>query len=128
MNDLNFNKGDIFWNIKKNQHPIIFLEWIDKPLTFKACILSTENVKGNIKMEDSHFFLKDYTGKDYTIINKPSYLIKDYSFKKDVDWLKSPIRAGKLTDIGIRYVEKNIVPIDLTYSVEHISWISKNLP
>ncbi|UFK97749.1 hypothetical protein [Kaistella faecalis] len=127
MKDLKFYKGDIFWNIRRDQHPIIFLEWIDKPLTFKACILSKEPLVGNIKMEDSHFFLRDNSGKDYTIVNKPSYLIKDYSFKKEVDWLKSPIRAGKLTDTGVRYVEENIVPVDLTYSDEHISLISKNL-
>ncbi|WP_100075668.1 hypothetical protein [Chryseobacterium camelliae] len=123
---LKFTKGDIFWNAKKNQHPIIFLEWIDEPETFKACIISKENIAGNIKMEDNHFFIKDSFGRDFAIVNKPSYLISDYSFKKEAEWLKAPIRSGKLTDKGIKFVEDNLTLVNLTYSNEHISIIAKS--
>ncbi|MDQ1855792.1 hypothetical protein [Chryseobacterium sp. WLY505] len=123
---LKFTKGDIFWNTKKNQHPIIFLEWINEPETFKACIISKENIAGNIKMEDDHFFIKDNLGKDYAIINKPSYLISDYTFKKEIEWLESPIRVGKLTSKGIRYVEDNMTTVNLIYSDQHISIIAKS--
>lgn len=85
---MNFNKGDIFWNKQKSQHPIIFLEWIDEPNIFKAFIISTEKIATNLIMSDNHFFMKDNSGKDFTIINKPSYLILDYFFKKEIEWLK----------------------------------------
>ncbi|WP_343659636.1 hypothetical protein [Chryseobacterium sp.] len=94
--------------------------------TFKACIISKENIAGNIKMEDDHFFIKDNLGKDYAIINKPSYLISDYTFKKEIEWLESPIRVGKLTSKGIRYVEDNITTVNLIYSDQHISIIAKS--
>ncbi len=76
-------------------------------------------------MKDDHFF-KDNSGKDYAIVNKPSYLVSDYSFKKKIEWLKNPVRSGKLTSKGIEFVEDNLTAISLTYSNEHISNIVKS--
>ncbi|WP_185949170.1 hypothetical protein, partial [Elizabethkingia anophelis] len=93
--------------------------------TFKACIISSKRIGDNPMMENNHFYKKDDSGKDYSIINKPSYLVVNHSFKKETNWLKEPIRSGKLTELGVKFVEDNIKPVELSYSNKHISKIKK---
>jgi len=53
-------KGEIYTahNKQDHPHPIIFLEWIDRVI-FKGCIISHEPGKGNIPMQQEHFFIDD---------------------------------------------------------------------
>ncbi len=117
---MNFEKGDIFLNKDSGQHPIIFIEWIEKFETFKGYIISSMKVGSNLLMEDDHFCKEDDLGKKYTIVNKPSYLIIDHAFKKKMEWLKDVNKSGKLTELGIEFVEKYEKDIEPLYSNKHI--------
>jgi ribosomal small subunit protein bTHX len=117
-NLLNLNKGDILWacdkHIKNHPHPMVFLEERDED-NFAACSLSTKAVNGNIKMKPEHFCDKDEHGKSYNFLrnkNTPYLIAKRYEKKNDWVFEKKPV--GRLTEEGVRFVERNI-PSEATY-------------
>ncbi|MBI9055119.1 MAG: hypothetical protein JEY96_14955 [Bacteroidales bacterium] len=102
-------KGDIIWatEIEKHVHPIVFLEKIDD-LSFKACILSSKAVNGNLPMKPSHFCTHDRQGVIYNFQYENSHLVTSNLFIKKENWIAHGRIAGKLTPKGVSFVEKKI--------------------
>lgn len=76
-------KGDIFIAIdrKKHPHPIVFLKILSEE-KFTACILSTKETNGNIKMSENHFLRQDRNGDDYVVTFDNSHLVPGRIFEK----------------------------------------------
>jgi hypothetical protein len=106
---INMKKGDIVRaNDRENHfHPIVFLENIDE-VRFRACILSSKSVSGNLLMQSSHFENEDNMGNPYKFPSKNTYLITSDSFIKMDYWIDNDNIIGRLTDEGISFVERNI--------------------
>jgi len=106
-------KGEIFRAIdpSNHPHPIVFIEKIDNE-KFKACILSTKDTNGNIKMEPDHFYEKDENGGSFTITFKNSHLVPKLVLEKEYRWLKTEKPEGKLTDKGIAFIDKYLKDIE----------------
>jgi hypothetical protein len=103
-------KGDILWakDTSAHKHPIVFLATINDQ-SFKACILSHSAEHGNIKMEASHFQIADNSGVNYQFQYENTHLVTSHSFVKMNNWIDSnPNVVGKLTRIGVAFIEKNI--------------------
>lgn len=100
------NKGEIYTahNKQDHPHPIIFLEWIDR-VTFKGCIISHEPGKGNIPMQQDHFFIDDENGGRYNIQFENSHLIPNETFRKMEFWVNCDKVEGQLTNLGINFIE-----------------------
>jgi hypothetical protein len=100
-------KGDIFVAIdkRKHPHPIVFLGKSSDG-KFNACILSTKGTNGNVKMSIGHFFTHDENGIDYEIKFNNSHLVPGRIFEKEELWLNSVDPKGKLTEEGIRFIER----------------------
>ena len=101
-------KGDILKAEKRQDHPhpIVFWEWMDED-RFKAYILSRTSTDNNIPMCEEHFYEKDSKGALYSIKYDNSHLILD-SFVKMEFWLETHDAQGKLTEKGVKYIEKQI--------------------
>ena len=102
-------KGDILWakDTETHYHPIIFLEEVDGE-KFKACILSHDSGKGNIKMNSNHFNTHDENGIEHKFKYDDTHLISEY-YPKMNDWIdKNPEIVGTLTDEGIKFIEDNV--------------------
>ncbi|MDL2223629.1 hypothetical protein LJB98_06000 [Bacteroidales bacterium OttesenSCG-928-M11] len=101
-------KGDIVWAMDKTKHyhPIVFLEKIDE-YSFKACILSTKDVNGNLKMQSNFIRVNDENGCKYDFQYNDTYLVSIYSFVKMNDWIAGAKIVGKLSDDGIKFAEAN---------------------
>ena len=102
-------KGDIFLaeNRENNPHPIVFIEQIDR-VCFKACILSHQPTNNNIPMIQEHFHINDENGNPYQIQFENSYLVFNETFIKMTFWLSSEEVKGRLTDIGINFIEQYV--------------------
>lgn len=102
-------KGDIFLaeNRENNPHPIVFIEQIDIS-SFKACIISHWPTNNNIPMAQEHFHINDENGTPYQIQFENSYLVPNVTFIKMTFWLSSEIVKGRLTDLGISFIEQYI--------------------
>lgn len=115
-------KGEIFLAKKEYRredfHPIVFIENIDKD-SFKACILSHEKGKGNIKMLQEHFLKKDKNGTNYTIIYDDTHLVIKTSFIKINHRINCNNVVGCLTKEGIEFIEM-YCPEKLTLHKAHI--------
>ena len=109
-------KGDIFWatDKSKHQHPIVFLKTLSEGI-FSACILSTKETKGNIKMSENDFLKKDEYGKKYVIVFSNSHLVPNRTFEKSEFWLSSKMPKGRLSESGIELVEKYTSGISSEY-------------
>ena len=103
------NKGDIIWanDRRKHYHPIVFLEIITIG-TFKAAILSSQNTKGNILMNQNHFCKYNKDNRLYNFQFKNTHLVVSNSFTKMDFWVDRQNIVGCLTDNGIVFVEHNI--------------------
>lgn len=98
-------KGDIVWakDREMNPHPIVFIERIDD-YRFKACILSTKPTNGNLLMRPSHF----RNDTQYSFEFRNTYLVITCTFIKMSNWIERSNVAGRLTDEGIEFVDRNI--------------------
>jgi len=110
------NKGDIFiaTDKSKHPHPIVFLETLSEG-KFKACILSTKGGHGNLKMSDTHFTKVDENRNEYTVTFKNSHLVPYRVFEKEELWLSTQEPKGRLTEEGIRFIEKYTSDINSEY-------------
>jgi len=102
-------KGDIFLaeNRENNPHPIVFIEQIDIS-SFKACILSHQPTNQNIPMIQEHFHTNDENGDPYQIQFENSYLVPNVTFIKMTSWLSNEKVKGRLTDLGISFIEQYV--------------------
>lgn len=109
-------KGDIFTAIDKTKHPhpIVFIE-ISSEGKFNACILSSKDTNGNVKMSKNHFLAKDENGKAYPIKFNNSHLVPYRFFEKEELWLSSKEPKGRLTEEGIKFVESYTHTANLEY-------------
>ena len=98
MNVEKLKKGDVMWGTKKDntKHPIIFIKKLDEN-RFEACIMSTKPVGDNVEM-DSSFFEKEK--------KKKSYLVTEFRYEKEYEWVKFGEKVNCLTNKGIEFVEK----------------------
>ena len=117
--------GSIFQNATPGQHPVVFLGWLKKNEVLKACIISSENIGNNRIMQDEHFIRADDNGNIYKIQNNPSYLITDYKFAKEINWIITD-KVGQLSNEGIAFVQANNILTKLVFSNEHIKPISQS--
>ena len=117
--------GEIFRakNLEEHHHPIIFLGKLPEG-KFKACIISTKDTDGNIKMEKSHFEEFDEGGLKYKYSYNNSHIVPYRVFEKETLWLESEIPQGKLTQKGIDFIEKYFKDIKTEYHPYPI-WIEK---
>lgn len=118
-------KGDIFiaFDAAKHPHPIVFLEMMSDD-KIAACIISTDSGHGNIKMSEKDFFKQDENGNDYYIMYNNSYLIPGRVFEKELLWFNSEKRKGKLTKLGIKFVEECANGVKPEYHPVPV-WITK---
>jgi hypothetical protein len=100
-------RGDILLG-EKTIHPIIFLR-LESSDQLIGCIITHSNSRrygDNIKMSDNHFEDRDEQGKTYSIKNESSYFVAIELIKEN-DY--GPfVKAGKLSPIGIQYVESHL--------------------
>jgi hypothetical protein len=110
-------KGDIVWakNREDHPHPIVYLEKIDS-YHFKACILSSQSIGGNIKMCPGHFCTKNEEGQTCEVPENANnqYLVIKFTFSKCVEWVEfiNPKKVGHLTPSGIEFVEEHIPKVN----------------
>ncbi|WP_165042734.1 hypothetical protein [Dysgonomonas sp. ZJ709] len=102
------NKGDIIWarDREKHPHPIVFLKQ-ERNGTFSACIITHEQGNGNIRMEDEHFCKVDENNNPYSIKYENTFLVHR-RLSKENSWITNETVKGRLTEVGIRYVESMI--------------------
>ncbi len=102
---MNFKKGDILRG-KNTNHPIVFLRKKDDDFFF-GCIIthsSSQSYQNNFALEAEHFETNDIKGEKYDIQFDKSHVVKLELIKKQ-EW--GPYTAkGKLTDIGVSFIEK----------------------
>lgn len=110
-------KGDIFWAKDKSchPHPIVYLSDSCEQGRFSACILSTKQVLGNVKMQKEHFYEKNENGEIYSFNYNNSYLVTSATFLKEEIWLESDLPCGRLTEEGILFIDENLGNIDSIY-------------
>lgn len=110
---MNFEKGDILkgslgnYNRDKAFHPIIYLGEIDenqislsKNDFFMGGMITHNSENENVLLEDIHFEQK--IDRD----PRPSYFVNNFLIKRK-EW-KPFVKVGKLSDIGISFVESKI--------------------
>jgi hypothetical protein len=105
---IEMKKGDIIRadDFPKHPHPIVFLK-DNRDGSFDACIITHEQGKGNIKLEQEHFQTIDEKKIPFSIQYDDSYLVYKRLCKED-SWIKNETVKGKLTEEGIKFVESNI--------------------
>ncbi|MBI1939479.1 MAG: hypothetical protein HYS25_15325 [Ignavibacteriales bacterium] len=117
-----YKKGDILLGEKTN-HPIIYLNKEDD-YYFNGCIIThspTSSYKNNISFLPEHFEMHDEDDNPYRIIYDNSHFVNLKLIKK-TEW--GPFnKVGKLSRIGIQYLEKYLEKDD---STEWRAYISKN--
>jgi hypothetical protein len=111
--------GDILLGNKTN-HPIIYLRQKDE-YSFIGCIITHSNelkFKNNIAFLPEHFEAKDKNNDEYDIVYDNSYFVKLGLIKK-MEW--GPFqRVGKLTNAGIKHIEKHLGQTNSTEWREYI--------
>lgn len=114
-----YSIGDILMGRKTN-HPIIYWRPKDE-YYFIGCIITHSDemkFKNNIAFMPEHFETKDKNNDEYNIVFDNSYFVKLGLLKK-MEW--GPFqRVGKLTNAGIKHIEKNLEHNNLTEWKDYI--------
>ena len=100
---MNFRIGDILiGNPGKVNHPIIYWDKYQDENYFVGLAL-THRVKGNIVLEDSHFYNKPPSNRDSFFVRR--------ILLKPVDWGDFH-QIGSLSSNGIEYVSANLLGVE----------------